>query len=63
MTPPRGELRFRLIFSLFGLGLVALALILRGSALSAPALVEVLGVAGVFFGGSAAWSAWRLWKG
>jgi hypothetical protein len=30
---------------------------------NAAAMVEVVGIAGLFFGGSAVLSAWRLWKG
>ncbi|SLN16423.1 hypothetical protein ROJ8625_00549 [Roseivivax jejudonensis] len=58
--PSRGELVFRLAFSLGGLALVAAVVAVRGVANSA-ALVEVIGIAGVFFGATALWSAWRLW--
>ncbi len=57
--PTRGELRFRLIFSVAGLALTLVALFAHGVP-SAPALVEVLGIAGLFFGGTAVWSARRL---
>jgi xanthosine utilization system XapX-like protein len=57
--PTRGELKFRLIFSVAGLALTLVALFAHGVP-SAPALVEVLGIAGIFFGGTAAWSARRL---
>lgn len=59
--PGRRELWFRLIFSLFGLALLAVAVAVRGIA-NAPALVEVIGIAGLFFGGTAVWTATRLWR-
>lgn len=59
--PSRNELLFRLIFSLFGLALLVVTVALRGIA-NAPALVEVVGIAGLFFGGTAVWAAWRLWR-
>jgi xanthosine utilization system XapX-like protein len=57
--PGRGELKFRLAVSLAGLGLTGAAL-LASDSLSAPAIVEVLGIAGLFFGGTALWAARRL---
>jgi xanthosine utilization system XapX-like protein len=59
--PGRGELWFRLAFSLAGLVLVVVAGTVHGLP-SGPALVEVFGIAGMFFGATAAWSAWRLFK-
>ena len=59
--PTRHELWFRLIFSLFGLGLLGVAIWVRGIA-NAPALVEVIGVAGMFFAGSAIWTLRKLWQ-
>jgi hypothetical protein len=59
--PSRGELKFRLAASLAGLALMAAALVYRGVP-SGPAFVEVVGIAGAFFGGSAIWSGWRLMK-
>jgi hypothetical protein len=59
--PPRGELWFRLAFSLVGLFLMAVALGGHGIP-EGPAIVEVVGLAGLFFGGSALWSARRLWR-
>ena len=59
--PTRAELWFRLIFSLAGLGLMTVALVVRGVP-NGPALVEVVGLAGVFFGGTAIWSGLRLWR-
>ena len=60
--PSRGELKFRLVVSLGGLALMAVALFWRGLP-TGPALVEVVGMAGLFFGGTAIWSARQLWKG
>jgi len=60
--PSRNELKLRLAISLAGLGLMAAALAMHGIP-SGPALVEVVGIAGVFFGATAVLSAWRLWKG
>jgi xanthosine utilization system XapX-like protein len=59
--PTRGELKFRLAFSLAGLGLMIFALVYRGVP-TGPAFVEVVGIAGLFFGGTAIWSGWRLMK-
>jgi hypothetical protein len=50
--PSRGELLFRLAVSLAGLALLAAALMLRGLP-EGPGFVEVVGVAGLFFGGTA----------
>lgn len=61
MTPTKGELLFRLGFSLFGLVMVVTVIAVRGIANSA-ALVEVVGIAGAFFGGTAVWSVLKLWK-
>lgn len=55
----RKELRFRLIFSLLGLGLLGVALVTRGWPPS-PALIEVFGIAGLFFGGTAIWTIRQL---
>jgi xanthosine utilization system XapX-like protein len=57
--PSRGELKFRLAASLAGLALMIVALVYRGLP-AGPALVEVMGIAGLFFGGTAIWSGWRL---
>jgi hypothetical protein len=57
--PTRNELWFRLIFSLCGLVLLIVAVMVRGISNSA-ALVEVVGIAGAFFGGTAIWSALKL---
>jgi len=50
--PSRGELKFRLAFSVAGLTLVLVALFYRGVP-TGPAFVEVVGMAGLFFGGTA----------
>jgi len=60
--PTRGELWFRLAVSLAGFALMLGAVFYRGLP-QGPAIVEVVGVAGLFFGGSAVWSAVRLWRG
>lgn len=57
--PSRGELRFRLIFSLAGLALMVAALVWRGVP-TGPAFVEVVGIAGLFFGGTAIWTVRQL---
>ena len=57
--PTKNELWFRLIFSLFGLALLVVTVMVRGISNSA-ALVEVVGIAGAFFGGTAIWSALKL---
>lgn len=57
--PTRGELWFRLGFSLCGLVLLAVAVAVRGFP-AGPAMVEVGGIAGLFLGGTAIWSARRL---
>jgi xanthosine utilization system XapX-like protein len=59
--PSRGELKFRLAASLGGLALMVVALVYRGVP-TGPAFVEVVGIAGLFFGGTAIWSGWRLLK-
>ena len=57
--PTRNELWFRLIFSLVGLVLLGITIAVRGIANSA-ALVEVIGIAGAFFGGTAIWTIMKL---
>jgi hypothetical protein len=57
--PTKNELWFRLLFSLGGLALLIVAVMVRGISNSA-ALVEVVGIAGAFFGGTAIWSALKL---
>lgn len=57
--PTRRELKFRLFVSLGGLALMVSALVLRGVP-TGPAFVEVVGIAGLFFGGTAVWSIRQL---
>ncbi|MDX1820175.1 MAG: hypothetical protein R3197_04695 [Paracoccaceae bacterium] len=56
--PTRGEWKLRLAVSVFGLGMMAVALLTRG--LGGIAALEVVLIAGTFFGGTAVWSAWAL---
>ena len=56
--PTRGELKFRLAFSLAGLALMVFAVVYRG--VGGIAWIEVVGISTVFFGGTAIWSAWKL---
>lgn len=60
--PGRGELWIRLLISALGIGLLAAVLVVQGLP-EGPGLVEVVGVAGLFFGLSGASAGWRLWKG
>lgn len=60
--PSRGELLFRLAFSLAGLVFLGAALAIHGVP-TGPAFVELGLIAGGFLGGSAALSAWRLIRG
>ena len=57
--PTRGELRFRLAASIAGLALMLVALFHEGAP-SGSAVVEIVGLAGAFFGGTALWSVWQL---
>lgn len=59
--PTRGELWFRLLAGIVGFVLLIAAVTARGVP-SGPALVEVVGLGGLFFGGTVLWSAWKLWK-
>ena len=56
--PTRGELWFRLVFSLAGLGFLAGALAIHG--FGGIAWNEVVLIATAFFAGSAIWSARQL---
>jgi hypothetical protein len=58
--PTRGELWFRLIVSVFGLVLMVVAVTARG--VQGIAWVEVVGLASVFFGGTAIWTLIRLFR-
>jgi hypothetical protein len=57
--PTRGELQFRIAVAILGLGFMGFALWMRGVP-SGPALVEVVGLATVFFGGTLILSVRRL---
>lgn len=59
--PTRGEHVFRLCAGLAGIALLIGVLVVMGVP-KGPALVELFGFGGVFFAGTAAWSAWKLWK-
>ena len=59
--PSRGELWFRLVFSVLGLAMMGFALWHRGIP-EGPALFEVVGLAGAFFGGTAIWTGVKLWR-
>lgn len=50
--PSRGEWIFRLVFSIAGMGMIAALIAIRGIP-KGPALVEVVGIAGLFFAGTA----------
>ena len=60
--PTPGEHRFRLIASLAALILFAVAVWVRGVAINIVT-VELAVITVAFFGGSALWSGWHLWKG
>ena len=62
VAPTKADLRFRLVFSLMGLLLMVLAVLYRGMP-KGPAMVEIVGIASVFFGGTAIWSIRKLKKG
>lgn len=57
--PTRGELQFRAVFSAFGLVAIGVLVAVRGVP-KGPGLVEVFGIALLFFGGSLVHSLWRL---
>jgi xanthosine utilization system XapX-like protein len=59
--PTRGELKFRIVVSMLGLAFMGFAVWYRGIP-DGPALVEVVGLAGVFFGGTLVLSVRRLMK-
>ncbi|MBU9699161.1 hypothetical protein GU927_015020 [Rhodobacteraceae bacterium HSP-20] len=60
--PTRGEHLFRLIFSLAGLAFIGVLIAVRGVP-KGPGLVEVVGIAGVFFAGTVVLSARALLRG
>jgi len=57
--PTRRELRFRLGWSVLGIVVLA-GLWVAGVLPEGPGRIEILALAGLFFGGSAIWSAWKL---
>lgn len=57
--PTKADLKFRLIFSVAGLALMGAAVAYRGVP-QGPALVETIGIAGAFFGGTFVWSLRKL---
>ena len=61
LGPTRGELLFRLFFSLAGLALLVFALLFRGMP-QGPAMIEIIGISTVFFGGTAIWAGWKLFN-
>ena len=56
---PRWEILFRLGFGLVGLALIGVAVAVRGIP-QGPALFEVFGIAGLFFGGTVVWAILKL---
>jgi hypothetical protein len=58
--PTRGELWFRLVFSLAGLGLMGFAVARHGA--GGIAWIEVAGLSTLFFGGTAVWTVTKLVK-
>ncbi|MDW3183276.1 hypothetical protein [Roseobacter sp.] len=59
--PTRKELTFRLCVSIAGLLLLGAALVYRGMP-QGPAMFEIVGIAGVFFGGTLLWTLKKLIK-
>jgi len=57
--PSRSEIKFRMYVSLIGLALLVAALVFRGLP-TGPAMIEVVGIAGAFFGGTLIWSIVKL---
>ena len=57
--PTRGDLLFRLGFSLIGLTLVGAALAYRGWP-QGPGGWEAIGLGTAFFGGTLIWTLWKL---
>lgn len=58
--PTRGELKFRLVFSLAGLAFLIGGFARTG--IFGIASLEIVIIGAAFFGGSTVWSAWQLWK-
>ena len=57
--PSRSEIRFRLFASVAGLAMLIAAVAIRGIP-RGPAMFEVVGIAGAFFGGTLIWSLLKL---
>lgn len=57
--PTRSDLMFRFWFSAVGLALLIGALAFRGMP-TGPAGWEAIGLATLFFGGTFAWTIWKL---
>ncbi len=57
--PTKGELKVRLIICMLGLGMIVTALVRNGIP-EGPALFEMIGVGGLFFGLSAVWVLRKL---
>ncbi len=57
--PSKADLKFRLVFSIVGLGLMTFALIYRGIPTTAGGW-EAIGLAAVFFGGTLIWTLRKL---
>ena len=60
--PSKADLKFRLAFSVAGLAMMVGAIAYRGMPVG-PAMFEILGIASVFFGGTAIWTIRKLIKG
>ncbi|GIT92939.1 hypothetical protein JANAI62_33970 [Jannaschia pagri] len=58
--PTRRETQLYLGISLVGLVILGLAVGLRG--VGGIAAIEVVGIAGAFFGGTTIWAIRRLWR-
>lgn len=57
--PTKGELQFRAVFSVLGLLAVGVLVAVRGVP-KGPGLVEVFGIALLFFAGTLVHSLWRI---
>lgn len=59
--PTRAEIKFRIWVSLAGLCMLVGALLFRGLP-QGPAMFEIVGIAGAFFGGTLIWGLYKLWQ-
>lgn len=59
--PSRQELKFRMWASVVGLSMLVGAVLYRGMP-TGPAMFEVIGIAGAFFGGTLIWTILKLRK-